>query len=36
MRLGLIHINMWPMSRPDALVQAARAAVFERHEIRGS
>ena len=26
MRLGLIHINMGPMSRPDALVQAARAA----------
>ena len=26
MRLGLIHINMAPMSRPDALVQAARAA----------
>ena len=26
MRLGLIHINMGPMSSPDALVQAARAA----------
>jgi probable F420-dependent oxidoreductase len=26
MRLGLIHINMEPMSHPDALVQAARAA----------
>ena len=26
MRLGLIHINMGPMSRPDALVQAARQA----------
>ena len=26
MRLGLIHINMGPISRPDALVQAARAA----------
>jgi hypothetical protein len=26
MRLGLLHINMGPMSRPDALVQAARAA----------
>src|SRR5712672_734294 len=26
MRLGLIHINMGPMSHPDALVQAARAA----------
>jgi alkanesulfonate monooxygenase SsuD/methylene tetrahydromethanopterin reductase-like flavin-dependent oxidoreductase (luciferase family) len=26
MRLGLIHINMGPMSAPDALVQAARAA----------
>jgi alkanesulfonate monooxygenase SsuD/methylene tetrahydromethanopterin reductase-like flavin-dependent oxidoreductase (luciferase family) len=26
MRLGLIHINMGPMSRPDALVHAARAA----------
>jgi alkanesulfonate monooxygenase SsuD/methylene tetrahydromethanopterin reductase-like flavin-dependent oxidoreductase (luciferase family) len=26
MRLGLVHINMGPMSRPDALVQAARAA----------
>ena len=26
MRLGLIHINMGPMSRPDALVQAAWAA----------
>src|SRR5262249_16904141 len=26
MRLGLSHINMGPMSRPDALVQAARAA----------
>jgi len=26
MQLGLIHINMEPMSRPDALVQAARAA----------
>jgi alkanesulfonate monooxygenase SsuD/methylene tetrahydromethanopterin reductase-like flavin-dependent oxidoreductase (luciferase family) len=26
MRLGLIHINMGPMSRPDALVQAARTA----------
>ena len=26
MRLGLIHINMGPMSDPDALVQAARAA----------
>jgi hypothetical protein len=23
MRLGLIHINMGPMSRPDALVQSA-------------
>ena len=26
MRLGLVHINMGPMSRPDALVTAARAA----------
>src|SRR6201985_116010 len=26
MRLGLVHINMGPMNRPDALVQAARAA----------
>ncbi len=26
MRLGLIHINMGPLSRPDALVAAARAA----------
>ena len=26
MRLGLIHINMGPMSRPEALVSAARAA----------
>jgi probable F420-dependent oxidoreductase len=26
MRLGLIHINMGPMSRPGDLVQAARAA----------
>jgi len=26
MRLGLIHINMGPMSDPDALGQAARAA----------
>src|SRR2546423_2474408 len=26
MQLGLIHINMAPMSGPDALVQAARAA----------
>src|SRR6201990_2606486 len=26
MRLGLVHINMGPMDRPDALVQAARAA----------
>src|SRR6201989_3483280 len=26
MRLGLVHINMGPMSRQDALVQAARAA----------
>src|SRR5947207_1062130 len=26
MRLGLIHINMRPMSRPGDLVQAARAA----------
>src|ERR1700750_315524 len=26
MRLGLIHINMAPMSHPDALGQAARAA----------
>src|SRR5947209_8953785 len=26
MRLGLVHINMGPMSRPDAVAQAARAA----------
>src|SRR5712671_1310435 len=26
MQLGLIHLNMAPMSGPDALVQAARAA----------
>jgi len=26
MRLGLVHINMGPMSRPGAVVQAARAA----------
>src|SRR5689334_8789431 len=26
MRLGLVHINMGPMNRPDALVQAAQAA----------
>jgi hypothetical protein len=26
MRLGLIHINMGPMSDPDALAQGARAA----------
>jgi alkanesulfonate monooxygenase SsuD/methylene tetrahydromethanopterin reductase-like flavin-dependent oxidoreductase (luciferase family) len=26
MRLGLVHINMGPMSQPDALVAAARAA----------
>jgi probable F420-dependent oxidoreductase len=26
MRLGLVHINMGPMSRPDGLVAAARAA----------
>jgi probable F420-dependent oxidoreductase len=26
MRLGLVHINMGPMSRPDALVKAAQAA----------
>src|ERR1700758_4302102 len=26
MRLGLVHINMGPMSQPDALVEAARAA----------
>src|SRR6476469_4383814 len=26
MRLGLIHLNMGPMSRPEALVSAARAA----------
>src|SRR6266516_952260 len=26
MRLGLIHLNMGPMSRPGGLVQAARAA----------
>jgi hypothetical protein len=26
MRLGLVHINMGPMSWPDALVAAARAA----------
>src|SRR5215813_7149439 len=26
MRLGLIHINMGPMTRPEALVSAARAA----------
>jgi hypothetical protein len=27
MRLGLIHIDMGPMSRPDALVEAGTAAV---------
>ena len=26
MRLGLVHINMGPMSQPDALAEAARAA----------
>jgi alkanesulfonate monooxygenase SsuD/methylene tetrahydromethanopterin reductase-like flavin-dependent oxidoreductase (luciferase family) len=26
MRLGLIHINMGPMSRPEALVSGARTA----------
>ncbi|HMK98061.1 MAG TPA: LLM class flavin-dependent oxidoreductase, partial [Acidimicrobiales bacterium] len=26
MRLGLVHINMGAMSRPDGLAQAARAA----------
>jgi probable F420-dependent oxidoreductase len=26
MRLGLVHINMGPMSRPDVLAEAARAA----------
>jgi probable F420-dependent oxidoreductase len=26
MRLGLVHINMGPMSRPDAVARAARAA----------
>ena len=26
MLLGLVHINMGPMSQPDALVAAARAA----------
>src|SRR5579863_9744254 len=26
MRLGLVHINTGPLSRPDAIVQAARAA----------
>jgi probable F420-dependent oxidoreductase len=26
MRLGLVHINMRPMNRPDVLVEAARAA----------
>jgi hypothetical protein len=28
MQLGLIHINMGSMSRPDALARAARAAEF--------
>lgn len=27
MLLGLVHINIGPLSRPDALVEAARAAV---------
>ena len=26
MRLGLVHVNMGPLSRPDAVTQAARAA----------
>ena len=26
MRLGLVHINMGPMSQPDALARAAHAA----------
>ena len=26
MRLGLVHVNMGPLSRPDAVAQAAQAA----------